>query len=132
MSGGTMVALGATAAAIGSAAYYFLGPKGKKHQRSAKQWTKEASTKISQKLKQAKNLSEETYVNIIDGVVKPYVAQGAAVKKEADAFARALKSDWKYVKEIAVKKLQGKKKEVKSKVKRATTKVKKAARKAGR
>jgi polyhydroxyalkanoate synthesis regulator phasin len=131
-SGGKIVAIGATAAALAGAAYYFLGPKGRKHQRSAKKWTKEASTKVAQKAKQVKNLTESTYVNIVDGVVKPYIAQGAAVKKEADAFARELKSDWKHIKDTVGEKIQTKKKEVKSKVKSATTKAKKAVRKVSR
>ncbi len=129
MSGGKVMAIGATAAAIGGAAYYFLGPKGKQHQRSAKKWTKDAASQIAEKAQKAKNLSESVYANIVDGVVMPYVAEGVALKREAQSFSRALKSDWKHIKSSAQKSFQSKKKEVKTKVKRATAKVKSKARK---
>ncbi len=124
MSGGKMVAVGAAAAALGSAAYYFLGPKGKQHQRSAKKWTKEAASQIAEKAQKAKNLSESVYANIVDGVVMPYVAEGVALKREAQSFTRGLKSDWKHIKNAAQKSFQANKKEVKAKVRKATQGIK--------
>ncbi|HEY4503419.1 MAG TPA: hypothetical protein VJC14_03245 [Candidatus Paceibacterota bacterium] len=102
ISGGKIMALGASAAALGSAAYYFLGPEGRKHQKSAKKWTVEASKKISGELRKAKNLSESLYSNIIDDVVKPYVSRGATATEIA-AFTKALKKDWKHIKSTTEK-----------------------------
>jgi hypothetical protein len=97
MSKSKMVAVGA---ALGGAAYYFLGPKGKHHQKSAKKWTLDAKKKIEKeitgKLKKAKSMSESLYENIVDEVVEPYVVKGAT-SKEVGAFTNALKKDWKNI-----------------------------------
>lgn len=104
MSRGKMATLGATVAAVAATGYYFWGPKGKEHQQSAKKWTTDAKKKIVQKLKQGKNISESMYQNIVDDVVKPYAAKGAATAKEVGAFASTLKKDWKHIVAAAKKK----------------------------
>lgn len=102
MSGGSMVALGATAAALAGAAYYLLGPKGKQHQKSAKKWTLDAKKQITAKVKKTKNLSEAAYKKIIDDVAKVYEKKGAAIK-EVKAFTGGLKKEWKTIVKIAKK-----------------------------
>lgn len=97
MSKKGIAALGVGAAAIGGAAYYFLGPKGEKHQKSAKKWTMDAKKKIAQKLEKAKDMTESIYEDIVDDVVKPYAKKGAATAKEVGVFAETLKKDWKHV-----------------------------------
>src|SRR3990167_7645227 len=94
MSTGKMVTLGAGALALGGAAYYLLGPGGRERQKSAKKWMREARQKIVKKLEQTKNISEALYEDIIDDVVKPYVAKGSATAKEVRVFAQDLKKDW--------------------------------------
>ena len=51
MSTGKKVALGAGIAAVGAAGYYFLGPKGKEHQKKAKDWTEKTEKKVIDKIK---------------------------------------------------------------------------------
>ena len=89
------IAIGAGVAAVGAGAYYFLGPKGKQHQRKAKAWMADMETEVEQKLKKAKNFSEPYYHNAVDIIAKTYSEQYKEHAKEVEAFAKKLKSKWK-------------------------------------
>jgi gas vesicle protein len=83
MSTGKKVAIGATVAAVGAAAYYFLGPKGKQNQKKAKDWA----------VKMEKN---------IESKVKPMIKKGKktlkVVKKEVSDMKKMAKSMTKKIK----------------------------------
>ena len=97
MSKSKIAALGASAIALGATAYYFLGPEGEKHQRSAKKWMVDAKKKIIQEVKKGEHMSESMYGNIVDNMVMPYMKKGAATAKEIGVFAQDLKRDWKHI-----------------------------------
>jgi gas vesicle protein len=97
MSKGKMLGIGAGAAALGAAAYYFLGPDGKKHQKSAKKWMADVQEKIIKKLENTKEVTEYVYEDIVNDIVKPYMARGVATAKEVEIFTKDLKKNWKNV-----------------------------------
>lgn len=92
---GKSVAIGAGAVALGAAAYYFLGPKGKQHRAKAKEWTADAQKAVVRRMSKARELTEASYRNLVDEIISPYVNKGAAGAAEARAFAQAMKRDWK-------------------------------------
>jgi hypothetical protein len=96
----SILAIGAGVAAIGGAAYYFFGPKGKKHQKDTKVWMTHMKTDILKKLDKAEKASEKTYHEIVDEVSKAYTKHGQA---EVAFFAKKLKTQWKSVEKSAVK-----------------------------
>lgn len=105
------MALGATAA------YYFLGPKGKKHQASAKKWGGEVKKKIAKEIEKQKELTQSVYEKIIDKALESSKIKDAT-SAEVISFAKALKQDWKHV--LSVSKDRAKKvtKNIKSKAKK--------------
>ena len=119
MSAGSVAAISAGAAALGSAAYYFLGPKGKAHQKSAQKWAEEAKKKVGQEIQKGKKLSENLYGKVVDDVLKSKIGKGVTAG-EAIVFAKALKKNWKQVAVSA-------KKDLKSEVSKAKTGAKKTA-----
>ena len=96
ISGKTIAAIGASAAALGATAYYFWGPKGKQHLKSAKKWTVEAKKQIIKEIKKGKEITKAAYDDIVDTVVNPYVKKGAT-RAEVQAMVKALKEDWKHI-----------------------------------
>ena len=97
MSAGKVAAVGAGVAALGAAAYYFLGPNGKKNQKAMKGWMMEAKTKIVKNIEKAKQMTEPMYKMMIDEVVAPYMKKNAGNVKEIKAFADSVKKQWKNV-----------------------------------
>lgn len=95
-----IVSLGAGAIALGAAAYYFLGPKGKKHQDSAKKWTTDAKKKIINEIKRSKVMSKAIYNQIVDSALMPYIEKSATAT-EVRALAQALKKDWGHISKVA-------------------------------
>jgi arginyl-tRNA synthetase len=126
MSAGKVAAVGAGVAALGAAAYYFLGPNGKKNQKAMKGWMMEAKTKIVKNIEKAKQMTEPMYKMMVDEVVAPYMKKNAGNVKEIKAFSDNIKKQWKnvammYAKKGAAKKVA--KKVAKKAVKKATKKV---------
>lgn len=92
---GKAAAISVGTVALGAAAYYFLGPKGKENRKSAAKWMDNAKKKVVQKIEVAKEITEDTYKNIVDDVIAPYIKKGTLEAKEIQAFAQSLKRDWK-------------------------------------
>ena len=61
-----MAALGAGAAALGGAAYYFFGPNGKQHQTKAKKWALDMEKTIVREVKRGKKISDTIYETIME------------------------------------------------------------------
>lgn len=95
MSAGKAVAIGASVAAVGVGAYYFLGPKGKQHQKKAKVWMTEMETEIEKKLKKAKEVTKPLYQEAIDTIAAAYNKRYKEHAGEINAFAKKLKGEWK-------------------------------------
>ncbi len=90
----TLGVIGASLAGL-AAAYFFLGPKGKKHQKQAKSWAIKMKGDVVEKLETARSLSEPVYHEIIDSVAGEYQKGKRAGSEEITALAEDLKKHWK-------------------------------------
>ena len=86
--------LGASLAGL-AAGYFFLGPKGKKHQKHAKAWAIKMKGDVVEKLEMAREVSEPVYHEIIDSVAAEYIRGMKAGHEEINALAQDLKKHWK-------------------------------------
>ncbi len=91
------VALGASLAVLAATAYFFLGPKGKKHQRHAKAWAIKMKGDVVEKIETAREISEPVYHEIIDSVAAEYEKGMKASHEEISALAQDLKKHWKTI-----------------------------------
>jgi len=115
-----LTVLGASLAGVAATAYFFFGPKGKKHQRHAKAWAIKMKGDVVEKLKAARKVTEPVYHEIIDSVAKEYSREMKAGRSEVTALAKDLKKHWKTISEAA--------KSVKAEVVKGASKVIKKAR----
>ncbi|MFA6272938.1 MAG: hypothetical protein WC673_00365 [Candidatus Paceibacterota bacterium] len=96
------VAIGAGIAGI-AAAYFFLGPKGKMHQRKTKAWAIKMKADVVEKLEEARDMSESAYHQIIDSVAKEYEEKAKVGREEIQSLAKDLKKHWKTIsKEVGI------------------------------
>ncbi|MCJ7786711.1 hypothetical protein MUP06_00645 [Patescibacteria group bacterium] len=92
-----LAVLGASIAGLAATAYFFFGPKGKKHQRHAKAWAIKMKGDVVEKLETARDISEPVYHEIIDSVAVEYEKGKKASRKEIKALAQDLKKHWKTI-----------------------------------
>lgn len=92
-----LAVIGASLAGLAAGAYFFLGPKGKKHQRQAKAWAIKMKGDVVEKLELARNVSESAYHGIIDSVAAKYEKSRKASRGEIQALARDLKKHWRTI-----------------------------------
>jgi hypothetical protein len=97
----TVAVLGASLAGLAATAYFFLGPKGKAHQRHAKAWAIKMKGDVVEKLEKAKAISEPVYHEIIDSVSKDYIKASKAGRAEVVAIAADLKKHWKTISKVS-------------------------------
>ena len=114
-NGVKVAALGAGLAGLAATAYFFLGPKGKKHQHNTKAWAINMKKDIVAKLKKAKKITEPAYRGIIDSVAKEYAKETRAGREEVNALAKDLKKHWTTISK-SVKAVKQEVKKVASKV----------------
>ena len=93
--------IGASLAGL-AAAYFFLGPKGKKHREHAKVWAIKMKKEVVEKLKKAREITEPIYRNIIDEIAKEYEKGKKASQPEIQALASDLKKHWKSISKLAI------------------------------
>ncbi len=96
-----MVVLGASLAALAAGAYFFFGPKGKKHQKQAKAWAIKMKGDVVEKLEMARDISEPVYQEIIDSVAAEYEKGKKAGHEEIEELAKDLKKHWKTISQAA-------------------------------
>ena len=89
--------VGATIAGVAAAAYFFLGPKGKQHQKHAKAWVIKMKGDIVEKLEMAKYINEPMYHEIVDTIATEYEKGKKATRREIQALAKDLKKHWKTI-----------------------------------
>ena len=89
-------AIGAGLAGI-AAAYFFLGPKGKIHQKKTKAWAIKMRADVVEKLEEARDMSEPAYHQIIDSVAKEYERKAKVGREEIQSLANDLKKHWKLI-----------------------------------
>lgn len=97
LSVGKVAAISTGVAMAGAGAYYFLGPKGKQHQKKVKTWMLEMEKGIEKKLKNAKSVSELFYHDTVDSIATTYSKQYKEYGDEITAFADKLKGEWKSI-----------------------------------
>ena len=90
MSTGSVVAIGASVAALAAASYYFFGPEGQKHRKTAKGWMLKMKAEIVEKIEGAKEMTQTAYDTIVDTVANKYKSY-----PEAAMMVAALKKQWK-------------------------------------
>jgi hypothetical protein len=98
-----LTAIGAGLAGLAATAYFFLGPKGKKHQKDAKAWAIKMKGDVVEKLEQAKEISEPVYEEIINSVAGDYEKGMRAGKEEIAELAADLKKHWSTISKTAIK-----------------------------
>jgi hypothetical protein len=97
-----LAVIGASLAGVAATAYFFFGPKGKKHRQHAKAWAIKMKGDVVEKLEQAKEITEPIYHEIIDSVSKDYTTGKKAGKAEIDAMAKDLKKHWTSISKLAI------------------------------
>ena len=105
LTGGEMVGIGATVAALGAAAYVLFGPDGKKNKKAIKGWAIKMKGEIIEKLEEAKEISEPVYHKIIDQVQAKYAKVKSIDAQDLENAVKEVKKHWKtMVKDIQPKK----------------------------
>lgn len=94
--------IGASLAGLAATAYFFFGPKGKKHRQHAKAWAIKMKGEVVEKLERAREITEPVYREIIDTVAKEYKKGKKAGQPEIEALATDLKKHWKSMSALAV------------------------------
>ncbi|HAT73565.1 MAG: hypothetical protein US30_C0013G0065 [Candidatus Moranbacteria bacterium GW2011_GWF2_36_839] len=97
-----LAVIGASLAGVAATAYFFFGPKGKKHREHAKSWAIKMKGDVIEKLEKAKEITEPIYLEIIDAVSKEYAKEKMATKEEIKAIANDLKKHWKSISKLAI------------------------------
>lgn len=97
-----LAVVGASLAGLAAAAYFFFGPKGKKHRTHAKAWAIKMKGDVVEKLEAAREITEPIYRKIIDMVAEEYKKGKKASQPEIAALAVDLKKHWKSMSALAV------------------------------
>ncbi len=115
-----LTAIGVGLAGLAATAYFFLGPKGKKHQKHIKAWAIKMKGDVVEKLEKAREISEPTYHKIIDSVAVEYEKGKKANQEEIKELAQDLKKHWNTISKSA----QSAKRDVVKNVKKVAKKIK--------
>ena len=91
-----VVTIGAGAAALVAAGYFFLGPKGKKNQKKTRAWMIKMKGDVVEKLESMQDLTKEKYEAMVDAVGGAYTS-AADSKDEVTKLAKELKGHWKSI-----------------------------------
>lgn len=92
---------GASLAGLAATAYFFFGPKGKKHRQHAASWAIKMKGEVVEKLEAAREITEPIYQEIINTVAKEYKKGKKASQPEIEALAQDLKKHWKSMSKLA-------------------------------
>ena len=95
ISAGAAIGIGATAAALGAAAYIMFGPDAKKNKKAIKGWAIKMKGEIIEKLEDAKEITEPVYHQIIDTVRAKYEKVKKVDPKELELAVADVKKHWK-------------------------------------
>lgn len=97
-----LAVIGASLAGLAATAYFFFGPKGKKHRQHAKAWVIKMKGEVVERLEAAREITEPVYQEIINTVAKEYKKGKKASQPEVDALAADLKKHWKTMSKLAI------------------------------
>ena len=110
MSTGKKVAIGATIAAAGVAAYMLFGPDGKKNRKVVRGWAVKMKGEIIEKFEKVKDLSEPVYHNIVDQISAKYAKMKNVDQTELKSAVADIRKYWKAMYKGAKPKTKAKKK----------------------
>lgn len=102
--------IGVSLASLAAGAYFFFGPKGKKHQKHAKAWVIKMKGDIIEKLESAKEVTEPIYHAIIDTVAADYKKKIKNSQGDMAEIVDDLKKQWKNLNKAVKSKTSLKKK----------------------
>jgi hypothetical protein len=123
---GAVVGAAATAAAAAAAAYWFYGAKdAARHRKAARSWMLKARAETMEAVESAVaklgDIDKDTYLKIVDSVVKRYSGVAGVTSAEVAAMTKDLKAAWQHM-NAAGKKAKGAGKKVVKKAKVAAKK----------
>lgn len=97
---GAGVGLGIAAAVAAAAAggYFLYGKDGAKNRKKIKGWMLKAKGEVLEQMEKGKEMTEETYHNVIDKVSQKYQALKDIDPAELQQMSKELKSHWKSIK----------------------------------
>jgi hypothetical protein len=95
--------LGIAAAVIGAVAtgFYLYGPKGAENRVKVKAWTLKAKAEVLEQFEKAKEVTDESYAEIVDKVTAKYAKAKTVGEDEAGKLNAELKKHWKSIKKMA-------------------------------
>ena len=115
---GVGVGVGVAAAAAAAAAYWLYGAKdAAKHRKLARSWMFKARAEVLEAVEKLGDIDKQTYLDIVDKVVKRYASVRGATSAELMQIAKDLKAAWQHMQQSKAVKMV--KKEVKKTVKKA-------------
>lgn len=92
--------IAAAAAAAAAGAYWLYGAKdAAKHRKLARSWMLKARAEVVEAVEKLKDIDKETYMRIVDDVVKRYGKAAGAGGAEAARLLKDLRSGWAYIQE---------------------------------
>jgi len=109
------------AAAVAGAVFLYGTAAGKKSRTKVKSWTIKAKAEVLEKIEKAKELNEDVYHNVVDGVMEKYAKLKTVEEEEIKPLALEMKKHWKEIKKELTKGKKKTKKAVKA-TKKATKK----------
>ena len=124
VSVGKVAVVGAGVVSVSAGAYYLFGPKGKQHQRMAKNCLVKMEKDIEIKIKKAKSVTKPIYHGAVDAMAKTYSEQYKEYSGEINAFAKKLKSEWKDTEKKVVPVIKKTKSAIKGTVKKGLSNLK--------
>jgi hypothetical protein len=94
---GKAVAIGAGVAAATAAAYIMFGPNAKKNKKAIKGWAVKMKGEMIEKMEGVKELSQETYDEVVDNVKSKYSKLKNIDRAELESIAKDAKKHWKSI-----------------------------------
>lgn len=92
---GIGIAAAAAAAAAAAGAYWFYGAKdAPRHRRAVRSWMLRARAEVLEAMEKLGDIDKETYLRIVDEVLKRYANTAGVTSAELAQAARDLKSTW--------------------------------------
>jgi len=92
------VGIAALAAAAAAGGYFLYGKDGAKNRKKIKGWMLKAKGEVLEQMEKGKEMTEETYHNVIDKVSQKYKAVKDIDPVELQQMTKELKNHWKNIK----------------------------------
>lgn len=93
------VAGAAAASLVGG--YLFFGPEGRRNRRKAERWVEHARSDIIEKMRDARDITEDAYYEIVDQVLEKYFRMNRIRKEKLTDATDYFKERWEEMKEAA-------------------------------